>query len=297
MRRLPPLNALKAYEAAASHLSFTRGAEALNVSQSAISQQVRLLESHLGKSLFQRLPSGLALTDDGTKLFESAHEAFDILLNAVAEIRDEASSQEEHSGVVTLMMRPFLSFNWLSPRLSEFYRDHPDGKIRLQHTNSNADFEGDSFDIAIILGDGNWPNMDTEFLMHCELTPLCNPKFCSGERKPQQLSDLSTNTLLHESKLGNWPRWLALAGDPDPGSRRHVFIDDTNVRIQAAINGQGVALSNPNLLSSEIEKGNLVAPFEIMLTDYSYYVVSPKSRPMKRKAKVLKEWLIRQAGN
>jgi LysR family glycine cleavage system transcriptional activator len=290
MSRLPSLNALRAFEAAARRLSFTQGAEALNVSQSAISHQVRLLESHIGKPLFQRSPSGLTLTDVGTTLFESVHEAFDMIMAAVSE-----TSGEPRNEIVTLMIRPFLSFNWLSPKLSKFYERYPDSKLRLQHTNSSIDFESGNFDIAIILGDGNWPNMEVDLLMPCGLTPLCSPRFCSDREKPKLLSDLKTSTLLHESTFGNWPRWLALAGDPNPGSRRHVFIDDTNVRIQAAIKGQGVVLSNPKLLSDEIKKGNLIAPFDIMLTDYSYYIVFPRNRLKQRKTQILKDWLTEQA--
>jgi LysR family transcriptional regulator, glycine cleavage system transcriptional activator len=292
MARLPSLNALKAFEAAARNLSFTRAAETLNVSQSAVSHQIKLLEEHVGKPLFRRSPSGLTLTGAGAILFDSTHEAFEMISAAIAKTRDEPQSE-----IVTLTLRPFLSFNWLSPQLSKFYERHPGRNIRLQHTNSSIDFDNDDFDIAIVLGDGNWPTMDVDFLMPCELTPLCSPEFCSDGERPRQLSDLGTNTLLHESKVGNWPRWLALAGDPNPGSRRHVFIDDTNVRIQAAIKGQGVVLSNPKLLSPEIAKGNLVAPFDVMLTDYNYYVVRPKESSKKQKTQVLKDWLTEQAVN
>jgi LysR family glycine cleavage system transcriptional activator len=290
MSRLPSLNALKAFEAAARHLSFTRAAETLNVSQSAISHQVKLLEEHVGKPLFRRAPSGLTLTDAGETLFDSTHEAFEMIMAAISEARGEPQNE-----IVTLTIRPFLSFNWLSPQLSKFYERHPGRNIRLQHTNGSIDVDSGDFDIAIVLGDGNWPTMDVDFLMPCELTPLCSPKFCSDREKPKQLSDLKTSTLLHESKLGNWPRWLALAGDPNPGSRRHMFIDDTNVRIQAAIKGQGVVLSNPKLLSSEIEKGNLIAPFDVMLTDYSYYIVRPKESSKQQKTQVLRDWLTEQA--
>jgi LysR family transcriptional regulator, glycine cleavage system transcriptional activator len=292
MSRLPSLNALKAFEAAARHLSFTRAAEALNVSQSAISHQVKLLEEHVGKPLFRRSPSGLSLTNAGEILFDSTHEAFEMIMAAISETRDQPQNE-----IVTLMIRPFLSFNWLSPQLSKFYEKYPGRNIRLQHTNGGIDVESGDFDIAIVVGDGNWPTMDVDFLMPCELTPLCSPRFCGDGEKPRQLSDLKTSTLLHESKLGHWPRWLALAGDLDPGSRRHMFIDDTNVRIQAAIKGQGVVLSNPKLLSPEIEKGNLVAPFDVMLTDYNYYIVRPKESSKHQKTQVLKDWLTEQAAS
>jgi LysR family transcriptional regulator, glycine cleavage system transcriptional activator len=290
MSRLPPLNALKAFEAAARHLSFTRGAEALNVSQSAISHQVRLLESHMGKPLFRRSPSGLVLTEVGVTLFDSVHEAFGIIMAAVSEANP--GPQDE---LITLTLRPFLSFNWLSPKLSQFYERYPDKKIKLHHRNNNIDLENDDFDLAIVLGDGNWPGMQVDFLIPCELTPLCSPRFCSDDEKPQQLSDLKIKTLLDEGDHAKWERWLALAGDTNPGARRHVFIDDTNVRIQAAIKGQGIVLSNPKLLSPEIENGNLVAPFDIMLTDYNYYIVCKKNKAKKRKTKILRDWLIEQA--
>ncbi|MGV6875236.1 transcriptional regulator GcvA [Pseudochelatococcus sp. B33] len=288
MSRLPPLNALKAFEAAARHLSFTRGAEALNVTQSAISHQVKLLEDYMGKPLFQRSPSGLSLTETGSALYGSVRDAFDMIAVAV----DEAKS-EPWNNVITIILRPLLSSNWLSPRLSRFYELHPDCKIRLNHTNGTVDFDSDDFDIAILAGDGNWPDVDVEFLMPCGLTPVCSPTLCGNDGKPQQLSDLRTNTLLHEGTYGNWLRWLALAGDASLGSRRHVFIDDTNVRIHAAINGQGVALSNPQLLAAEIEKGDLVAPFDTMLTNYDYYVVY--RRKANREIRIFKDWLFEQA--
>ena len=290
MSRLPPLNALKAFEAAARHLSFTRGAQALNVTQSAISHQVRLLEEHLGQSLFHRSSAGLRLTRSGASLYDSVHRAFQTIVDTVDELE-----AEQQDSVLNIGIRPFLSFNWLAARLSGFYDAHPDVKIRLHHTNGSFDFAQGEIDLAILLGEGNWPDMDVEFLMPCELTPVCSPMVCGGQKKPRRLSDLRTNTLLHEGTFGNWPRWLALSGEPGVEHAQHVFIDDTNVRIQAAIKGQGVALSNPKILAEDITKGSLIAPFDVVLADFSYYVVSPKHSPVDRNTRIFKNWLSEQA--
>lgn len=288
MSRLPPLNAIKAFEAAAQHLSFTRAAETLNVTQSAISHQVRILECHVGKPLFRRSPNGLTLTKGGASLFKTIHEALNMIATAVDDATQEAVGE-----IITITLRPFLSFNWLSPRLSTLYDTYPDARIRLNHTNSTLDHNMSTHELAIVLGDGNWPKMKVDFLMPCELTPICSPKLCQERHMPKHLSDLQTETLLHERTVGNWPRWLSLAGDPRPGPQRHIFIDDTNVRIQATVDGQGVALSNPKLLAPQIAQGRLVAPFDTMLIGHNYYILSRND--LSQDTKVIRDWIIEQA--
>ncbi|WP_108663097.1 LysR substrate-binding domain-containing protein [Acuticoccus kandeliae] len=290
MSRLPPLNSLKAFEAAARHLSFTRGAEALNVTQSAISHQVRQLEEHLQKPLFNRSATGLSLTEHGRTLFETVHTAFGSILATVNEL--EGGSRGE---ILTVSLRPFLSFNWLSPRISDFYARHPNVTIRLSHTYEQPDPSADDVDLAILLGTGDWPDADVQYLMPCDLTPVCSPLLCERLGRPIELSDLRTQTFIHERTYGHWPRWLTLAGDPTLGAKHELFIDDTNVRIQAAIRGQGIPISNPRLLANEFACGNLIAPFDIRLTDLAYYVVSPKKARPRENAHVLREWLVAEA--
>jgi LysR family glycine cleavage system transcriptional activator len=289
---LPPLNPLRAFDAAAQHLSFTRAAEALNVTQSAVSHQIRLLEDFLGQPLFCRTAHGLSLTESGKSLSPVVRAAFDSISMAVDEMKSDELGQP-----LTLSLRPFFSFNWLSPRLVDFRNTHPDIRIKLNHTNALIDFKQLPTDLAIVMGNGNWPNMDmvdVEFLMPCPLTPICNPSLIVGLGRPLKVSDLENYTLLHEGTYGNWPRWLQLAGVPSD-MHHDVFIDDTNVRIQAAINGQGFTLGNPKLLADEIKKGNLVIPFELMLNDLSYYIVGSKAGTLNKKTKAFKTWVLKHA--
>jgi LysR family glycine cleavage system transcriptional activator len=289
---LPPLNALRAFDAVAQHLSFTRAAEALNVTQSAVSHQVRLLEDFLGKPLFHREAHGLSLTESGKSLSPVVRTAFDSLTMAVDEMKSGELGQ-----TLTLSLRPFFSFNWLSPRLVDFRNNHPDIKIELYHTNALIDFKQLPTDLAIVMGSGSWPNMnmvDIEHLMPCPLTPMCNPSLIRDLGRPLKVSDLDNYTLLHEGTYGNWPCWLKLAGARNV-VRHDVFIDDTNVRIQAAINGQGFAMGNPKLLADEMKKGNLVIPFDLMLNDLSYYMVGSRSGIPSKKIKAFKTWILKHA--
>jgi LysR family glycine cleavage system transcriptional activator len=291
---LPPLNPLRAFDAAAQHLSFTRAAEALNVTQSAVSHQVRLLEDFLGKPLFYRAAQGLCLTESGKSLSPVVRAAFDSISAAVDQMRSG-----ELGGTLTLSLRPFFSFNWLSPRLVDFRNTHPDIKIELHHTNALIDFKQLPTDLAIVMGNGKWPNkdlVDIEFLMPCPLTPICNPSLISGLGRPLRVSDLENHTLLHEGTYGNWPNWLKLAGAPN-GMHHDVFIDDTNIRIQAAIKGQGFTLGNPKLLADEIKKGNLVIPFDLMLDDLSYYIIGSKTGSSSKKIRDFKSWVLKHAAD
>ena len=192
-RRLPPLNALRAFEAAARHLSFTRAASELNVTQAAISHQIKTLEEHLGLPLFRRLNRALMLTDEGQSLFPAVRDALDGLAEAIARLR-----AGETGGTLTVSTLPSFAVKWLVPRMSHFQDRHPDIDLRISAKEYLVDFTRDGIDVAIRFGRGDWPGVRAEWMADEELTPVCSPSLLPGLRSP---GDLAHVTLLHEDML------------------------------------------------------------------------------------------------
>ena len=238
-RRLPPLNALRAFEAAARHLSFTRAASELNVTQAAISHQIKALEDHLGLSLFRRLNRALMLTEQGQTLFPAVRDALDRLAEAAARLR-----AREAGGTLTVSTLPSFAVKWLVPRMSHFQDRHPDIDLRISAKEYLVDFARDGIDVAIRFGRGEWPGVRVEWMADEALTPVCSPVLLSGLRSP---GDLAHATLLHEDMLPlgsfpTWETWLAAAGVDGVDASRGPRFSHTHLMLQAAMDGRGVAL-------------------------------------------------------
>ena len=288
-RRLPPLNSLRMFEAAGRLLSFTEAARELNVTQAAVSHQIKVIEEYLGLSLFDRYPRRLALTEQGKALLPDVTEAFDRVSAAIAEIGGQG-----YSNKISVRLGPSFAARWLSPRLKYFWLQHPEIDLSLFHVaNAPTDFEREDIDIAVTYGDGDWPGVVAERLLPLDFFPICSPAFLNNDKPLTDLANLRYYTLLHDAGHEGWQDWLALAGLEDVNPDKGNIIDDTNVLIQAAIDGQGIALGSSAFIQDLLDSGRLVRPFDITLVnDNAYYVVCPPSHLKNPAVQAFREWLL-----
>jgi LysR family transcriptional regulator, glycine cleavage system transcriptional activator len=289
-RRLPPLNALRAFEAAARHLSFTRAASELNVTQAAISHQVKALEHHLGVPLFRRLNRALLLTEQGQTLFPAVRDALDNLAEAAARLR-----ARETGGTLTVSTLPSFAVKWLVPRMSHFQDRHPDIDLRISAKEYLVDFARDGIDVAIRFGRGKWPGVRVEWMADEALTPVCSPALLSELRSP---GDLAHTTLLHEDMLPlpsfpTWETWLAAAGVDGVDASRGPRFSHTHLMLQAAMDCRGVALGQMLIVGDDLAAGRLMAPFSFRLpTGCGYYIVCLPAAADRPKVKAFREWVM-----
>lgn len=285
-RRLPPLSALRAFEAAARHLSFKAAAEELAVTPTAISHQLRLLEDHLGQRLFDRQIRKVTLTPAGDALYPVLRDGFDSFAVAIARLR--AGPQRRR---LTLSATPAFVAKWLLPRLGDWQARHPGIDLHLHASEAPVDLAGSSADAAIRYGRGNWPELQSEQLLPSLFAPVASPRL--KLRKP---ADLQTQTLLHfdwrqrRRDTPTWKRWSEQAGialDISGGLR---FSDESHA-IQAAIAGQGVALLGLPLVAAELASGALVQPFGPVLHGDSYHLVTTRERAQQPQIVALRNWL------
>ena len=290
-RRLPPLSALRAFEAAARHLSFTRAASELGVTQAAISHQVKLLEDHLGQPLFRRLTRRLLLTDAGQTLWPGVRDGFDRLAQAVQKV--EAARE---GGVLTLSLTVSFAARWLVPRLGGFLKAHPEIDVKLTTTDRLVDFAREDVDAAIRHGDGRWPGLQSCRVISPAYTALLNPKLLKGA-KLDQPSDLQRLPLLVEDDDNvDWRAWFGAAGCTWRPHRRMVQFDTTQMAVQAAIEGLGVALGPPEYFAEELESGRLIQPFEVYIqTDEAFFLVCPEPRADEPKIIAFRNWVLEEA--
>ncbi|MCH7888132.1 MAG: transcriptional regulator GcvA [Proteobacteria bacterium] len=290
-RRLPPLNALRAFEAAARHLSFTRAAEELNVTQAAISHQVKGLEERLGVVLFRRLNRSLLLTDAGQSYLPEVRDAFDRIAEATWRI-----TAHDSAGVLTVSVLPSFAAKWLVQRLGRFREAHPDIDVHVAPSDDLVDFARENVDLAIRYGQGEWPGLRADRLMTEELFPVCSPNLLQGPHPLSAPADLRHHTLLHDDLRIDWRMWLMAAGVDGVDSRRGPGFTDSSMVIQAAVEGQGVALGRSALAAADLAAGRLVKLFDISLpAAVAYYVVCPEATAGRPKIVAFREWVIAEA--
>lgn len=277
-----PLNALRAFEASARHLSFTKAAIELCVTQAAISHQVKGLEARLGAALFRRLPRGLALTDEGLALLPSVRESFDRLDDTLARFEGGRVTEVLSVGVVGT-----FAVGWLLPRLPAFREAHPFVDLRLFTNNNRADLAGEGLDCAIRFGDGAWHGTEAAPLLAAPMSPLCAPAVAERLAHPQ---DLFRETLLRSYRAADWPDWFAAAGLSPPPIRGPVF-DSSWVMVEAAIQGLGVALAPPNMFTRDLAQGRLVRPFGIEVGGGRYWLTWLKSKAPSPALRAFLAWL------
>jgi len=288
-RNLPPLNGLRAFEAAARHLSFTRAADELYVTQAAISHQVKGLESHLGFDLFRRVNRGLILTEDGQTLFPAIRDGLDIIAAALRTIDDS-----EKSGTLTVTTLDSIASAWLVPRLGGFRRLHPEIDVRLSVNDRLTDFTRDSdVDMAIRYGSGHWRGVRAEHVMDEEIFPVASPELIEqgpGLRSP---ADLLNYPLLHDTLPEDWAMWFEAAGVEAPSLKTGYRLEHSHLIAQAAMAGEGVALGRSALVADALATGRLVRLFDISLPAmYAYYVCAPEAVWDRPKVQAFREWIL-----
>lgn len=289
-RRLPPLNALRAFEAAARHLSFTEGAKELNVTQAAISHQVKALEEFLGVELFLRKNRALELTGAGSGYLPPLQEAFDLMDAASAVVR-----KRESSGPLRVSTMNSFASKWLMPRLYRFRQAHPEIDVLVEANNELSDLLRSDIDLAIRFGYGDYPGLVTEFLARDLFVPLCAPALLTSGKPLRRPEDLVNHTLLHDEvgKDPGWLRWLEIAGAPSEIAGRGPGFSDSSLVVTAAIAGEGVALGRVSLAIEDLRAGRLVAPFgPAFLSDYRYYVVYPPHAADWAKVRAFRDWVF-----
>ena len=272
--RLPSLNGLRAFEAAARHLSFTQAAAELNVTQTAISHQIKRLEEELGVRLFIRQNRALALTPEAKEYLPGIRAAFNDLRLATDRL---LRRDDDH--VLTVSTLASLAAKWLLPRITGFQEAHPGIDVRITTSTALVDFRSGDVDAAIRYGRGQWPGLRADWLMADQMFPVCSPALLSGKKPLRKPEDLAEHVLLHSS-AGNdddWRLWLTAAGLPTNLSKQPgVTFDLVFMTIQAAIDGVGVAMGRTSYVQDDIAKGRLVVPFDITLpVDAGFYLVSP----------------------
>ncbi|MBM3646235.1 MAG: transcriptional regulator GcvA [Alphaproteobacteria bacterium] len=288
-RTLPPLNGLRAFEAAARHMSFTDAAEELSVTQAAISHQVRGLEQRLGLKLFVRRNRSLLLSEAGQAYLPAVRSAFDQLNEAT-----EKLLQKDRGGHLTVTTTSSFAVKWLVPRLGGFQRAHPEIDVRVSTTTGLVDFSREDVDIGIRYGRGQWPSLTAERLVSEDIMPVCAPSLIKGPSALKRPADLRRFTLLHIGSFpDDWQVWLTAAGIKNIDASRGVSFDFALAAYQAAMDGMGVALGRQPLVDPDLKAGRLVVPFDFkMSTELAYYLVYPPEGIRRRKIKAFRDWIV-----
>jgi LysR family glycine cleavage system transcriptional activator len=288
MASLPSLNGLRAFEAAARHLSFTRAAEELHVTQAAVSHQIVRLEQQLGVRLFVRRNRALQLTAEAQAYLPAVTEAFSGLRRATEKL------QRTGGGILTVTSLTSFAAAWLVPRLGDFQEKHPDIEVRLTTSFGTVDFRREDVDMGIRLGDGKWPGLRAEWLMAEEVFPVCSPALAERLQSPADLADM---TLLHVTHWPEgWPDWLAAAGLPGGKGARNLTFDLLISAYRAASQGMGVAMGQTPSVDPELAAGRLVVPFAFRQRDRKgYFVVAPEETADQPKIRAFRDWLFAMA--
>lgn len=289
-KHLPPLNALRSFEAAARHLSFTLAADELSVTQGAISYQIKKLESRLDITLFERKIRQIKLTETGERLFQVSSRLLQDLDVQLANIVPETSA-----AIVTVSVSTFFTTRWLSRRLGQFVNQNPHITLQLQHSVNDPEFSIDNVDMAIQWGDGQWSDRCVERLIASPMMALCSPTLLKGNTGLHSLDNLSEHTFLRDQPDNDsWGAWLELARLPQLNNDSNPLILDPNVRVQSAIDGHGLVLGN-NLLNPEIEQGLLTEPFDIRLQGMGFYLTYRNDALNRNHNRTFRDWIITQS--
>lgn len=287
---IPHLNALRTFVVAAGHLNFTKAGAELNVSASAVSHQMRQLEDYFGMRLFQREAGKLKLTDEGRFLFDRLDLPFQDISRAAEQMRAMHSRKS-----VNLMCRPFFSSFWLAPRLSGLWARHPNLELNLIHKAQIAHSELALVDLAVIWSREEVSGLHGHRLIDGILTPVMSRSLAEKQGIPNSPADLERYVLLHEDNHTNWSSWLETAGVPNLKPAGSLRVDDTNVRLQHVLAGQGIMLSDPYLLAGMIADGTLIRPFDQFLSGYSYSLVWPSNRQPDKRTQTVINWLLEES--
>ena len=293
-----PLNALRAFEAAGRHLSFVKAADELHVTPGAVSHQIKGLEEFLSVPLFRRMPQRVLLTDAGQSFLTDLSECFARVDRAV-----ERVSHSDARGALTVSVAPAFAAKWLAPRLENFGAANPDIDLRISASLAPVDFKQDSFDAAIRLGRGNYPDLVSVKLFDETVTPMCSPHLLEGDRQLRTPDDLSHHVLLHDDSLDfdvaapHWAEWLEAAGASEVDATRGPHFSHPDHSLQAAIEGGGVVLGWRFLATADLEAGRVIAPFDLELPlGLGFYLVYPEGYAERPKVAAFQQWLLTALG-
>jgi LysR family transcriptional regulator, glycine cleavage system transcriptional activator len=291
VRRLPPLNALRAFEAAARHESFTRAAEELCVTQGAVGQQVKALEAELGIKLFNRERQRLVITAAGREYLAVMRDAFDRMAAGT-----ERLLQRQSTGILTVSTSPDFAAKWLVPRLTRFAEANPDIDLRISATTPHIDFAREDIDIAVRHGDGEWEGLHVVRLCEENLFPVCSPRLMKSRQRVRESSDVLKFPLLHLDSRKDWARWLAAAGVTNSKPLSGPVLNRASMLIDAAIDGQGITLARTALASWDLLNGRLVRPLAVALPlSKLYWIVCPTANSKLPKVATFRDWLLAEA--
>lgn len=295
----PGLRTLRAFDAAARHLSFTRAADDMGVTPAAISNQIKELEDQLGLELFIRTSRTMRLTKEGEILRVAANESLETLAKALHRIK-----RLENRNQIRVSSTPSVAAKWLVPRLDGFLSAFPSADVRIDVSNTLVDFDRDDVDVAIRFGAGKYPGLRADLLFQDSLSPVCSPALITKERPLEVPRDLLRHTLIHldwqaqGSPWPNWRMWMQAAGIKEFDDKRGLHFGQTSLTIQAAIDGQGVALGDSNLVADDLAAGRLVKPFELSLKapdSFSYFLITRLDTTDAPLVNAFRDWCLAEA--
>ena len=293
-RHLPPLNALRFFEAAARHRSFIRAAEELHVTPAAVSQQIKLLEDHLGVTLFRRGKT-LVLNEAAADALHHVSDAFDQLERSMLRVRSGSIA-----GPLVISAPPVFAARWLIPRMADFYTRYPDVEVQLRASRRIVDFSMEEVDVAIRFGNFQQPGLSAETLMPEMIVPVAVPEVAAAIRKPADFVHanlIEDDWHITRSSIPDWKTWLVSLGIVETPSHIRRF-GDSDLAIQAALNGLGVTLIWHSLVMNDLKAGRLkrIRDYSIP-TDFTFQLVMPKSKAMLNKVAAFRAWLFEQAAD
>ncbi|HIF9493617.1 TPA: transcriptional regulator GcvA [Photobacterium damselae] len=290
-RRLPPLNSLKVFEAAARHLSFTRAAEELFVTQAAVSHQIKALEEFLGLKLFRRRNRSLLLTEEGQSYFLDIKDIFSSIADATDKVLERGAK-----GALTISLPPSFAIQWLVPRLIDFNEQHPDIDVRIKAVDLDEGSLTDDVDVAIYYGRGNWSGLRADKLYQEFMMPLCSPMVLTGPKPLRTLDDLKNHALLHDTSRKEWKNYVRQYDIKGVNVNQGPIFSHSTMVLQAAAHGQGIALGNNVLAQPELEAGRLVCPFdEVLMSKNAFYLVCQEKQADSGRIQAFRDWVLAKA--
>lgn len=293
--KLPPPNSLVVFEAAARHLNFTHAAKELGVTQAAVSRQIQTLEHYFGTTLFRRQPRALQLTPAGRRFQTAVTMGLEHIANTAMDL-----VRSKGTGDVTVSTSVTFASYWLMSRVAKFRVFHPEVELRLVASAPVSDLVIAGIDLAVRYGRGRWPNVDSISLLDNEVFPVCAPSYLKGKEPLRRPQDLFKETLLHlvehDRNWVTWDAWFKAVGAEGAPMGRGIEFDNYLVLVQAALNGQGIALGGGRLAEDFLARGSLVRPIDSVLrSEQAFYLLLPKEVPLSRPAKLFRDWILAEA--